>query len=231
MIRHTEQLIASLAALAASAAGAQAPAASPNPEPSAQRPLTELAQNDVFFTARWFRGNPSEVWSAMCGFAIHGNYLSHDVPRPVWELNIEEFMAGATPVIAVSGGAFEVVSKDTKAARKPRAPITALSFTMEGEQQPLTARLVGQPNGDNAVKALLETAPAQRLLLALYDARLITISIGYQDGTTELLRVRNWKDRSHVSGFEHYLQHCTRLLHPLPPGVRSDYRIDSPPDL
>ena len=203
MTRHTELLIATLAVLAA-AAGAQTPGQGSAGEPPAAHAPIELAPSDVFFTSRWFRGNPSEVWSAMCGFAIHGNYLSRDVPRPVWELNIEEFMDGATPVIALS---------------------------IDGESETLTARIVGQPSSVNAIKALLETAPGQRLLTGLYDGRLITISLGYQDGATAVLRVRNWKDRSHVSGFEHYLEHCTRLLHPLPPGVPSNYRIDSPIDL
>ena len=236
MTEHTELLhrrlvIACLAALGASAAGAQTPEASPTSAPPATRPPIELSQNDVFFISRWFRGTPSQTWSALCGFAIHGNYLSHDVPRPEWELNIQELMAGSTRVVAISAGAFEVVSKDPKGPRQPRAAISALTFTIEGAAEPVTARIVGQPGSDNTVKGIVETAPAQKLFDAFNDGLPITISLGYQDGTTEILKVRNIKDRGHVSGLKGYLQHCTDLLHPLPPGAGSVYKINSPLEL
>jgi len=224
-------VIASFAALGASAAAAQSPAAASPAEPAAARPVIDLSQNDVFFISRWFQGAGSKTWSALCGFAVHGNYLSNDVPRPLWELNIQELMAGDAPVVVISAGTYEVLSQDPKAARQARAPITALSFTVDGSPEPVTARIVGQPGSDNAIKAVVETASGQRLLTGFYDGVPITVSLGYQDGGSEVLRVTNIKDRGHVSGLGGYLQHCTALLHALPPGAPSAYRITSPVDL
>jgi hypothetical protein len=220
---HRQAVIASLASLMACAAGAQSPAAA--------RPVIELSQSDVFFISRWFRGTESKTWSALCGFAIHGNYRSDDVPRPEWELNIQELMAANTPVFAVTAAAFEVVSKDSKAPRQPHAAISALAFTVDGSAAPVTARIVGQPGGDNAIKAVLDTQPAHQLLAGFYDGVPITISLGYQDGGTEVLKVSNLRDRGHVSGHAGYLRNCTERLHPLPPGTPSAYRINSPLEL
>jgi hypothetical protein len=219
-----------LAALATAASMAQAPpAASPGPAPAAT-PI-ELSQNDVFFISRWFRGTQTRTYSALCGFAVHGNYGSHDVPRPEWEINIQALMAGTGPVVAVSAGAFEVVDKDPKAARQPRAVISALTFTVEGVAEPVSAQIVGQPPNDHVIKALVANEPAQKVLGGFYDGALITIRLGYQDGSSEVLTVRNVQDRGRLSGFKGYYPHCMELLHPLPPGAPSAYRINSPIEL
>jgi hypothetical protein len=221
---------ACLAALATAACVAQAPPpASPGPAPAAT-PI-ELSQNDVFFISRWFRGTQTKTWSALCGFAVHGNYGSHDVPRPEWELNLQALVAANGPVVAVSAGAFEVVSKDPKAARQPRAVISALSFTIDGVAEPVSAQIVGQPGNDHVIKALVATEPAQKLLGGFYEGALITITLGYQDGSGEVLKVRNVQDRGRLSGFKGYYPHCMDLLHPLPPGAPSAYRINSPAEL
>jgi hypothetical protein len=219
-----------LAALAASASVAQAPPPAPGAAAPAAAPI-ELSQNDVFFISRWFRGTETKTYSALCGFAIHGNYLSHDLPRPEWEINIQALMTGAGPVVAVSAGAFQVVSKDAKAPRQPRAVISSLSFTVEGVAEPVSAQIAGQPGTDHAIKALVPTEPAQQLLGGLYDGKLITVAIGYQDGSAEVLKVRNVQDRARLSGFKGYYPHCMELLHPLPPGAASAYRINSPVEL
>jgi hypothetical protein len=49
----------------------------PGPAPAAT-PI-ELSQSDVFFISRWFRGTQTKTWSALCGFAVHGNLL-HPLP-------------------------------------------------------------------------------------------------------------------------------------------------------
>ncbi len=63
-------------------------------------------------------------------------------------LGIYASMEGNVPVVQVAAGAFEVVSKEPNAFRKPRAPITALRFTLEGEREPLTAQLIGPAEQD-----------------------------------------------------------------------------------
>lgn len=221
---------ACLAALVSAASVAQAPpAASAGAAPSAA-PI-ELPQSDVFFISRWFRGTETKTYSALCGFAVHGNYGSHEVPRPEWEINIQALMAGSGPVVAVSAGAFEVVNKDPKAARQPRAVIGSLTFAVEGVAEPVNAQIVGQPGSDHVIKALLANEPAQKLLGGFYDGALITITLGYQDGSAEALKVRNVQDRGRLSGFKGYYPHCMELLHPLPPGAPSAYRINSPLEL
>lgn len=218
-----------LAALGTAASGAQTPPPA-SPGPAAAAPI-ELPQSDVFFISRWVRGTTTKTWSALCGFAVHGNYGAHDVPRPEWEINIQALMADTGPVVAVSAGAFEVVSKDPKAARQPRAVISALTFTVEGMAEPLSAQIVGQPGSDHVIKALLVAEPAQKLLGGFYDGASITITLGYQDGSSEVLTVRNVQDRGRLSGFKGYYPHCMELLHPLPPGAPSAYRINSPTEL
>jgi len=127
-------------------------------------------------------------------------------------------------------GAFEVVSKEPNAFRKPRPPITALRFTLEGEREPLTAQLIGQPSRINVVRAALEIAPAKELLAALHDAQEITISLSYLDGASDTLILRNWVPPLYVppslvpvnagdaiSGIN-FLHSCLERLGPVPGG-------------
>lgn len=151
----------------------------------------------------------------MCGFQIRGNHRSRVVPRAEWDLNIDEIVSGEARIAGISAGAFEVTSKDERKDRKPRAPIVALSFTVEGDSQPITARIVGQPTESNAIKAMLESEPAARLFAAFYNAQLITISLNYQDGTSDVLQVRAARDRRKFGGGKNnYFDECLRGIRP-----------------
>jgi len=197
-------------------------------QPPSTQPRVSLSRNDVLFRERVFSVG-SRYWSGMCGFTIHGNYDSGQVPRPEWTISIEELMDGDTPVVRVRAARFEVMSKEGNHARKPSAPITALTFAREGEREPLIGHIVGPPSRTNAITATLETAAGQRLLEAFYDARPVTISLTYQDGATEALEVRNWSDLRQFTGLNGYLHQCLEHLNPVPPGAREvTYTLVSP---
>ena len=81
----------------------------------------------------------------------------------------------------------------------------------------------------NAVTATLETAPAQRLLEAFYEARPVRISLAYQDGASEVLAVRNWSDLRQFTGRNGYLHQCLEHLNTVPAGVKEvQYTLVSP---
>lgn len=197
-------------------------------KPPATRPPIRLSENDVLFHERVFRIG-SRYWSGMCGYMIRGNYDSRQVPRPEWAISIDELMDRDTPVVRVRAVAFEVTSNGSEAPRKARSPITALTFAVEGEREPLTARIIGRPSEGNVVEAALETAPAQKLLEALYDAQSIEISVTYQDAATEVLEVRGWVDHRQFTGLNGYLHQCLERLDPVPAGVKElSYTLVSP---
>ena len=175
----------------------------------AQTPI-RLKEEDVYFNY-----SPVHGKRGMCGFQIRGNQSSREVPRPEWDLNIDEIVAGEQRVAGISAGAFEVVSQDRKAPRRPRAPIVALSFTIKGDEQIITAQIVGRPNPVNGIRAMLDEAPARRLFKALYNAELITISLRYQDETGDVLQVRNWRDRRQLGGEKNnYFDECLNGFRP-----------------
>ncbi len=156
----------------------------------------------------------------MCGYTIHGNYDARQVPRPEWAISIDELVDADTPVVRVRAAAFEVVSPERDSPRQPCPPITALTFTLEGEREPLTAHIGGRTSGDNVVEGTLETASAQGLFTAFYEARPIKISLTYPNGATELLEVRGWADRRQFTGLNGYLHQCMERLDPVPVGVK-----------
>jgi hypothetical protein len=87
--------------------------------------------------------------------------LSSDVPRPEWDLNIDQLPADDN-VIVVSAGALLVTSKDKHQDRQPRPPIVALSFTVAGNAEPINARIVGPLSAVNAIRAVIDSAPGAR---------------------------------------------------------------------
>jgi hypothetical protein len=193
---------------------------SPSPEPLVTPPPITLSPNDVSFYEHIF-GPEFHVWNrtATCGYQILGNSQSRRVPRPGWAISIDEVMDNDTPFVRVRGASFRVVTKDGKPSVETRPPIRALAFTLKAGGEPLITRIVGRPNADNSINGILETAPAQQLLEAFYNAQPIAVSLTYQDGATEVLEVRNWKPGASDDGFE-YLPQCLKNLHPLLPGVR-----------
>ncbi len=207
--------IAWIATLVGSSAMAQAPEGSA--QPPGTSPHIMLLRNDVTFSERYFRVG-SRYWTATCGYAILGNHLSPEVPRSEWAITVDEVMRGDTPIVRVRAVAFQVVSQERNGLVKERPPITALSFTLKGGGEPLIARIAGRRSGVNAINATLETAPAQRLFEAFYDAEPIEISVTYQDGAVEVLEVRNWSESEIAAGFN-YLHRCLENLHPAPAGA------------
>jgi hypothetical protein len=197
-------------------------------------PHTALSQDDVSFYEYSFEQKP-HVWNnATCGFMIQGNSYSWQVPRPEWAISVYEVMDKDTPVVRVEAAAFRVVSNDRKAPVETRPPITAMTFMLKGRGEPLTANIVGEPNGlSGEINATLETAPAQGLFKALSWGKPIEVSLTYQDGATDMLEVRNWyvardfyyyvdKGRSYLDrGPEgDYFHECLKSLRPGPAGVR-----------
>ena len=143
----------------------------------------------------------------LCGFSIHGNHNSWSNPRVEWDLNIAELMAGTTRVAGISAGTFDVVGK----VRKPRSPIVELGFLIKGESEAISAEIVGSPNADNGIKAMLDTAGASKLFTAFSDTKLVTISLKYADNTADLLQIRGWHDwRSTGGGKNSYFNACLR---------------------
>jgi hypothetical protein len=182
---------------------------------SAEAPI-QLSPNDVAFTWQLTKSGV-KYKSTLCGFRILGNHLSRDLPRSEWDLNIDQVIVDDMRIAGISAGAFQVLSNERKKDRTPRPPIVALSFAFAGEPQPVPARIVGAPNADNAIRAMLETQPATRLFAALYSAQPIMISLSYQDGSSDVLQVQGWQDRSKFAGEKNgYLQQCMHDLGPSP---------------
>jgi hypothetical protein len=162
-----------------------------------------LGDGDVYFMTQ-----------PMCGFQIRGNHQSIKVPRPEWDINIDEIVTEERRIAGISIGAFDVTSKDRKVARKPRAPITAMTFWVDG--QPLATQIVGKPNAANAVRAMMESEPAARIFEAFANRKLIKISLRYRDGTADELQVRGWSDdRKFGSGKNNFFEECRRGVMPL----------------
>jgi hypothetical protein len=216
------------AIVAACSATGQAPGEQAPGRNAPSQSAVSLSRNDVLFNEHVFRVG-SRYWSGMCGFTIHGNYDSRQVPRPEWAISIDELMDGDTPVVRVHAAKFEVVSEARDSPRKPLAPITALAFTLKGEQAPLVAQFAAEGGRTNAMTATLETTAAQRLLEAFYGAQPIKISLTYQDGASEVLNVRNWSDLRQFTGLNGYLHQCLERLNTVPDGVKEiKYTLVSP---
>jgi hypothetical protein len=156
------------------------------PVPAFSQAPIRLDAGDVYFQ---FRPASQKGAVGLCGFNIRGNHNSRANPRVEWDLNIDELMAGTTRVVGVSAGTFNVVGHD----RKARAPIVELNFSVDGDPQPIPARMVGLPNADNAVKALLDEASANKLFTAFSEGRRVTISFKYADDTADVLQVEGWR--------------------------------------
>ena len=94
------------------------------------------------------------------------------------------------PAAGISAGAFEVTDKK----RIPKPPIVAMAFTLENEPEPISAQIVGAPNSDNGIRAVLETEPAHKLFTAFSDATVINVTLGYLGGASDHLIIRGWHD-------------------------------------
>ncbi|MDE2138729.1 MAG: hypothetical protein KGJ68_14955, partial [Gammaproteobacteria bacterium] len=171
-------MAAALAPLGACTTPLPVPEATPAAQPPAARSPAELSGEDISFTSRWFwAGNRHR--SGMCGVWIHGNYGRYDSPKPVWIIGIEELMGADAPVVSIQAAALELLSRTSL---EPRPPIVSLSFALHGDNEPVTAQILGRPGRNNAITATLGAATGETLLDAFYAGRRIAISLKYQDG-------------------------------------------------
>ena len=165
---------------------------------AAQSPLL-FGSDDIYFTFELAEqpllgtGHVSMVHARtrLCGFQIRGNHRNTANPRVEWDMNIDAIHldAGWTP--GILAGAFDVVGQE----RKPRPPIVDLSFSIEGDPQSISARIIGAPNTNNAIKAVLETEPANRLFSALSgNNHLISIALTYKDNSSDVVQIRGYHD-------------------------------------
>jgi hypothetical protein len=151
----------------------------------------------------------------LCGFAIRGNHRSSANPHVEWDLNIDQIITPDGTVAGLAAGTFDVM--DHK--RKPRVPITQLSFTLDGGVDPIVAEIRGVPNVDNGIVALLQPEPAGRLFAAFDTEQVIVISLQYADRSTDQLEVRGFRDRRKFGGGKNsYLNECLRGFKALVPG-------------
>ena len=149
----------------------------------AQVPI-RLSASDVYFQFR-----PAGSAVGLCGFNIRGNHNSWTNPRVEWDLNIDELMAGTTRVVGVSAGSFNVVGHD----RKPRPAIVEMNFSIDGDSQTIPAQIMGAPNADNGIKAVLDTTQANKLFTAFSESHVVIISLKYADESADKLRIQGWR--------------------------------------
>jgi hypothetical protein len=174
---------------------------------------TKLAEKPA-----WISHDTSTVHArtGLCGYNIRGNHRNSANPRVEWDINIDAIHADSGWVSGISAGAFDVVGKE----RTPKPPIVALTFSVTGDPQPISARIVGLPNADNAIKALVETEPANRLFAGLTgDEHLVTITLKYQDDTIDVLQIRGFSDGTY-GGKNSKFSNCLRGYTQAVPGVR-----------
>lgn len=156
---------------------------SPLSQVTAQSPVT-LDSDDVYFQFT------QHSVPQMCGFTIRGNHRSRDNPHTEWDLNIDQITGGGRTIAGISAGAFEVDGRK----RIPKPPIVGLAFFIEDDPEPIPARIVGQPNPANGIRAALETDPANKLFKAFSDSDVIKINLEYQGGSSDQLIIRGWHD-------------------------------------
>jgi len=190
---------------------------------AAQNPVL-LGSDDIYFTFDLAEqplrgtGHVSMVHARtrLCGFQIRGNHRNTANPRAEWDMNIDAIHldAGWTP--GIWAGAFDVVGQD----RKPRPPIVNLSFSIQGDPQSIPAQIVGSPNTNNAIKAVLETEPASRLFSALSgNNHLITIALTYKDNSSDVVQIRGYRDGT-SGGKNSLFNQCLRGYTPIRRGTR-----------
>lgn len=170
--------------------------------PVSAQNVVKLWQSDIYF--QW-RAAPKG--SAMCGYSVLGNHLSHDNPKIEWDINIDEIVQGNDKAIGVSAGTFTVQDK----TRTPRLPITALSFTTQDDPNPVEARLIGSPNAYNGVRAALDLERGAKLLHSISEDRQIVATLKYGDGTSDVLKFEGFRDtRKFGKGRNSPFEECLR---------------------
>jgi hypothetical protein len=147
----------------------------------------------------------------LCGFQIRGNHRATANPRVEWDMNIDSIHSDAGWTSGVWAATFDVVGQ----GRKSRPPIVDLSFSIAGDPQSIPARIVGAPNTNNAIKAALETEPANRLFSALSgNNHLITIALTYKDNSSDVIQIRGYHDGT-LGGRNSLFNECLRGYTPI----------------
>jgi hypothetical protein len=189
-------LAAMLAGLMVTTAGAQSPVV--------------LKSDDVYFQYRPITKN---TVVPLCGYTIRGNHYSHADRHVEWDLNVDELLLGKERVVGISAGTFDVVGRQR--SRMGRSPIAAMEFIIAGDPQSIAVHIVGAPNQDNAIRAVLETEVGTKLLTAFAEGDLIAIDLKYADASADTLQVRNRPDLDRMgpnSYFSRCLKHDTPEL-------------------
>jgi hypothetical protein len=166
----------------------------------------KLNMSDVYF--QW---KPMPKGIVMCGYAIYGNHFSNDDPRIEWDIYVNEIVQGEDRVAAVTAGTFLAKGK----TRTPRAPITEITFNLEGDPNPLTTQLIGAPNSSNGIRAVLDLGRAKELFDAFSNEQLIAATLKYSDGTSDLLTFNGFRDsRKFGRGKNSLFDECLRGITP-----------------
>lgn len=171
----------------------------------AEQPLTGRSQSSMVHAR-----------TRLCGYQIRGNHRNSANPRREWDLNIDAIHTDAGWVPGVWADAFEVAEKQ----RTPRPPIIDLRFSIDKDEQPISARIMGVPAGNNAIRATLDPEPASRLFAALSEnKRLVTIALTYKDNSSDLLQLRGYHDGT-TRGKNSLFNDCLRGYIPISRGTR-----------
>ena len=156
---------------------------------AAQQPTT--LTDETYFQWRPRFDNKKAVGT--CGYGIFGNHRSRADPKVEWDVNVDEIFHGDQKIVGVSAGSFDVVG----GKRKARAAITRLEFTFEGRDGCVAARVVGAPNKDNGIRAVVEPESTELLFDALSTDKYFVVSFKYADGSSDAIRMRGYRDPDH----------------------------------
>jgi hypothetical protein len=163
----------------------------------------KLNMSDVYF--QW---KPMPKGSVMCGYAIFGNHFGNDDPRVEWDIYVDEIVQGNDRVAGVSAGTFLAKGKTRT---PPRAPITEITFKLEGDPNPILTNLVGAPNQSNGIRATLDLGRAAELFDAFSNEQSIAATLKYSDGTSDLLTFNGFRDsRKFGRGKNSLFDECLR---------------------
>jgi hypothetical protein len=149
------------------------------PGMTASQVVDEVDRGDLYL-----RGGrlASGAWG--CGFAILANHRTREDPHVEWEINVEQVNDGSQIKTSVGAASFMV----TRKTRTARAPATGLSFSMEGDSQPVRVQFGGPPDVQGAVHAELQSTEAVRLFEAVSAARFITLVMAFAEAAPQSFR-------------------------------------------
>jgi hypothetical protein len=176
-------------------------------ETSDTKPTITLGALDTYFEGG---KTPGGGW--FCGFTVRGNHRSHDDPHTEWDMHISEIRLGDTEAAGVSAATF----KASHHQRTPRAPITAMSFSIPGDSAPVPVELRDVQSGDDSVRGEIALNDAHRLLTAMANEKTVTAQFHYADQSAERINIMVGYFRG--GGKSGMFGECKRGLLPWGPG-------------